>query len=117
MAIVHETLEYRVKPVTRYIVTRYHSYTEDQPGCGGAGSSVVGEFDNEATAENIRATLAEQEHQRRRLQDMRQPWICFERTHEIGAKVYYCDSEEQALRQAAEFSAEFGTEWRIARRW
>lgn len=45
-------IEYRVRPVTRYLVTRFIKYDE-APALGmpgGVGSSVMGEFENEAFA-------------------------------------------------------------------
>lgn len=50
-------VEYRVRPVERYVVTRYHTAA---PGDGTAkgGSEVCGEFDNEHHANVICATLA-----------------------------------------------------------
>lgn len=48
------TIEYRVKPVTRYIVTRY---TEDSgPGPGisrGCGSELIGEFPSGTAADVV----------------------------------------------------------------
>lgn len=47
------TIEYRVRPVTRYIVTRYETsmeVDEQERASGYAHSSVVGEFDNREQA-------------------------------------------------------------------
>lgn len=41
------TVEYRVRPVTRYVVTRYQTDTEGACGC-----EAMGEFDNEVKASN-----------------------------------------------------------------
>jgi len=51
------TIEYRVRPVTRWIVTRY-----EEAGRTGK-SEVIGEFDNELNAHCVRAalTVAEKE--------------------------------------------------------
>ena len=53
-----EKIEYRVRPVTRYIVTRY----ED----GGDGPSIRerGEYDNAETAHAVGYALAKAEHER-----------------------------------------------------
>jgi hypothetical protein len=51
-------VEYRVRPVTRYIVTRY--YTEDKQG----GCEAKGEFDNPEIAYQVGYALAKEEHQR-----------------------------------------------------
>lgn len=53
-----EFIEYRVRPVTRYIVTRY----SQAEGGRLAGSESYGEFDNEPTALDVMMALAMQEH-------------------------------------------------------
>lgn len=53
-------IEYRVRPVTRYIVTRY--MTAD--GASDAGSSVAGEYDNADMAYEVAYALARAEHDR-----------------------------------------------------
>ena len=44
-----EKIEYRVRPVTRYIVTRFETKSDDR-GSSEGGSSQLGEFDNATTA-------------------------------------------------------------------
>ncbi|MEG0969272.1 MAG: hypothetical protein RSG92_28330, partial [Pseudomonas sp.] len=44
--------EYQVRPVTRFVVTRYEQ-TSDGAGGGGAASSVVGEFTNGHSADIV----------------------------------------------------------------
>lgn len=51
-------IEYRVRPVTRYIVTRY---CEDD---GGSGVEFKGEFPNEDVAYGVGYALAKEEHDR-----------------------------------------------------
>lgn len=51
---------YRVRPVTRYSVTRWHSEEADDGRCSG-GSECCGEFDREDTAEKVALALAAQE--------------------------------------------------------
>lgn len=53
-----DKIEYRVRPVTRYVVTRYH-----QNGSL-AGVEGKGEFDNESTAYEVGYALAHDEHSR-----------------------------------------------------
>ena len=64
-------IEYRVRPVTRFIVTRF--WREDDPANAGAGlasdsgpsgSSQHGEFDNHTTAYAVGYALCKQEHER-----------------------------------------------------
>jgi len=48
-------IEYKVRPVTRYVVTRYES--DGQSGsCG-----TIGEFDNERKAKDVARALASEE--------------------------------------------------------
>ena len=54
-----QKLEYRVRPVTRYVVTRFH-----QDETGGAGVETKGEFGNEAVAYEVAYALCRDEHQR-----------------------------------------------------
>lgn len=49
-------IEYRVRPVTRFIVTRYHGGVEH--GCSGTR----GEFDNADTAYEVAYALCNAEH-------------------------------------------------------
>lgn len=44
-----DKIEYRVRPVTRYVVTRWYSETRG-PKFGRTGSECLGEFDNEDAA-------------------------------------------------------------------
>jgi hypothetical protein len=55
-----ETIEYRVRPVTRYIVTRF---AETADGCAG-NSSKLGEYDNDGTAFEVAYALCRAEHER-----------------------------------------------------
>lgn len=51
-----KTVEYRVRPVTRYHVTRFES--EDNPsGAGRVGCESLGEFDNESQAMKVADAL------------------------------------------------------------
>lgn len=51
-------VEYRVRPVTRYIVTRFHK-TDN-----GGGVETKGEFDSPVVAYEVGYALAKEEHQR-----------------------------------------------------
>lgn len=56
----NKIVEYRVRPVTRYIITRFHSETTPTGG-GQVGSEMLGEFDNQVKAELIAQALVEKE--------------------------------------------------------
>lgn len=53
-------VEYRVRPVVRYVVTRWHS-EDDGNGSVGGGCETVGEFHREEAAERVRDALAASE--------------------------------------------------------
>lgn len=54
-------IEYRVRPITRYIVTRYVAGDDMSPAC----SEVKGEYDSEQLAFEIGTALAKDEHRTR----------------------------------------------------
>lgn len=57
-----ELIEYRVRPVTRYIVTRFH---REEDGSSAAPTVMGrGEFDNPDTAWDVGYALARAEHER-----------------------------------------------------
>lgn len=58
-----DKIEYRVRPVTRYIITRFESRNETG-GKGSCGSSVLGEHNNEETAREVAYALCKAEHDR-----------------------------------------------------
>ena len=53
-------IEYKIRPVTRYIVTRYEQEDADAKGT----SEVKGEFDNANTAYEVGYALCKEEHVR-----------------------------------------------------
>lgn len=50
-------IEYRVRPVTRYVVTRFHSERH------GGGCSTKGEYENANVAYEVARALCQAEHQ------------------------------------------------------
>ena len=56
-------IEYRVRPVTRFVVTRWES-EEHGDGTSSGGCSGLGEFDSEETAYQVGYSLAKVEHER-----------------------------------------------------
>lgn len=56
-------IEYRVRPVTRFHVTRYEREDHENGLCSG-GCESRGEFDNEETAYQVAYALARAEHDR-----------------------------------------------------
>lgn len=55
-------VEIRVRPVVRYIVTKYESGTTPD-GCNYGGCETVGEFANEHSADTVAMALREAERQ------------------------------------------------------
>ena len=55
-----ENIEYRVRPVTRYVVTRY----ESQGDKGTAALRTLGEYDNQTVAQEVGYALCKAEHER-----------------------------------------------------
>ena len=55
-------IEYKVRPITRYIVTRYEQGDVNEHGNCAAACSGHGEFDNERVAEEVAYALCKQEH-------------------------------------------------------
>ena len=58
MAVENRQIEYRVRTVTRYVVTRYES------GEYANGVETKGEFDNDEIAHEVARALCKDEHQR-----------------------------------------------------
>jgi hypothetical protein len=56
-----KTVEYRVRPVTRYVVTRFVG--ERDEAVGACGSETRGEFDNIDVAYEVGYALAKAEHE------------------------------------------------------
>ena len=55
-------VEYRVRPVTRYIVTRYDEQRDDDARTASGGSTQCGTFENGETAYHVAYALCRQEH-------------------------------------------------------
>lgn len=59
-----ELIEYRVRPVTRYIVTRFEEGIAHKPGApSGPSSRQHGEYENEDTAYSVATALAFKERE------------------------------------------------------
>lgn len=57
-----ELIEYRLRPVTRFLVTRFERSCDGVCSIGSAG---LGEFDNEDTAYHVAYALAKADHERK----------------------------------------------------
>lgn len=56
-----KTIEYRVRPVTRYVVTRFESESDGPDGRSSTGSECLGEFDNGAMAQRAMNAMSSHE--------------------------------------------------------
>lgn len=59
---IMDKIEYRVRPVTRYVVTRYEQL--DNGASNSGGSSVIGEYDNAEKAYEVGYAVCKAEHDR-----------------------------------------------------
>lgn len=59
--MIYDEVEYKVRPVTRYIVTRYERKNQ-QSGSQTSSSENCGEFDNVRKANCVAAALAKDHH-------------------------------------------------------
>ena len=60
-----EKIEYRVRPVTRYVVTRYHQeLASDGTAGNNGGVQTLGEYPNQELAYEVGYALCKQEHAR-----------------------------------------------------
>jgi hypothetical protein len=57
-------IEYKVRPVTRYVVTRFHQEEVPNSTMVHGGSDTKGEFDNFDIAYAVAYALAKEEHDR-----------------------------------------------------
>jgi hypothetical protein len=69
MPAIHENTvsEYRVRPVTRYVVTRYRFLNDTESQKGSCGSECLGEFDRSNQAYAVAYALASEETRTREL--------------------------------------------------
>ena len=102
-----KSVEYRVRPVVRYMVTRYESGSYPD-GSSYGGCSGVGEFDNEESAERVKAALDTGEN----ASDPRREYAVVQSTFEPAAKVIYAYGFAEATAARDRLNTE-GGEWRI----
>jgi hypothetical protein len=57
-------IEYKVRPVTRYVITRFETSGPDANGRGSGGCETKGEYETEAVAHEVAYALCRQEHDR-----------------------------------------------------
>jgi hypothetical protein len=95
------TPEFRVRPVIRHTITRYHPPSPNTSSC----VETLGEFDSEGYAEIVREALAERVAPRE--------YVIVESTMgEVMARVHYAYSEDEVQARLAE-QAEDGVTYRV----
>ena len=60
----HGSVEYRVRPVTRYIITRFEQGVTSESGACAGGCSTRGEYDNPDVAWEVAYALCKLDHER-----------------------------------------------------
>jgi len=108
---IMEKVEIRVRPVVRHIVTRHterQTLPVGQKYADGPRSSLetLGEFDNEAQAEQMAAAL-------RNALPKPMKYAIVQRSFDVDVKVYYANEREQAEAYCRELMDHFGVEFRI----
>lgn len=63
-ALIGKNVEFRVREIKRYIVTKYERDVQNHPTRVAAASSVNGEYENFDTAYAVAYALAKTEHER-----------------------------------------------------
>lgn len=103
-------VEYKIRPVVRYSVTRYHSESSDG-GKGSAGCETLGVYDNERLAERaLNAFQAEEEN------ETSGHVVWRDSIGELATDLYYATSRAEALELQEKMHRETEHTWRIARR-
>lgn len=57
-------IEYKVRPVTRYVITRFETSGPDENGRGSGSSEAKGEYDNQDVAYEVAYALCKQDHEK-----------------------------------------------------
>lgn len=102
-----EQVEYRVRPVVRYVVTRWYSGQHPEGGNYG-GCETIGEYDCESAAERVYKALEAGE----KASDPRRQYAVVQSTFEPDAQVFYAYGLAEATATRDRLNAE-GGEWRI----
>lgn len=93
------TTEIRVRPVVRHAVTRFKQDARS------AGSEMIGEFANEAFAEEVASALTWKSRARQ--------YVIVERSFDVTAQVGYADYESVAEAIREDMEKETGREFRV----
>jgi len=105
------TTEYRVRPVQRYVLTKYTSTTSDDAGVALVGGShPIGEFDNLERALSAKEAF---EAIRESIPGHKELFAVVERGFDIITQVFYADTKESAEALAKEMFQKTGNEWRV----
>lgn len=98
------TVEYRVRPVERYVVTKYES-SED----AGSGCTTVGEYQNAELASAAKSAFESAEQAKTRMSQ----FVVVQRGFDPITSAYYANTMEEAESFAEQFTKLHGGEWRI----
>lgn len=104
------SVEYRVRPVVRYAVTRYESGSDAEVSWGGC--ETVGEFQNEESAERVKAAMEAGDPDVQRTN----AYMIVKSGFDVETSVYYASSLNEARETQTRMEAETNAEWRVAAR-
>lgn len=95
-----ETIEYRVRQVTRFVVTRY---TESE---NSASLETLGEFDSERFAYEVAQAMRSAPETPKRC-------VIVQRGFEVDTRAFYAETMERAAAIKADAERDYGGEFRI----
>jgi hypothetical protein len=99
------SIEYRVRPVQRFVVTKFHSYTHPDGLCA-TGSEVLGEFPSIEQAEQAKQAF---EAAGKAPDD----FVILQRSYDVATSVYHSRDRAEAEKMASELAAKHGGEWSV----
>jgi hypothetical protein len=102
--------EYRIKPVTRYVLTHYKSDPNGPSSC-----TTIGEYDNYAAAEKVYNAFQHSPtaHSQKYLVVMKHDWM-YSPGELPDVRLWYVNTYEEALTLKSELESKHEYEWVLA---
>lgn len=105
-------VEFRVRTVSRYIVTKYE--WPDVPQVTAGKSSLIGEFDSTPMAEAVATALHESTPNSRLSMDTQREYVVVAvHTYKVDTLAYFAHSLKEAEQIKEKAESDHGTEFRI----
>lgn len=98
------TVEFRVRPVERYVVTKYTTVNDSTGSC-----VTLGEYPNAELASEAKAAFESAEQAKTRMSQ----FVIVQRGFDPVTSAYYANTLEEAESFAEQFTKLQGGEWRI----